>query len=208
MPPYHPFARPVSSLTAANMTPTPFISTPEPADWLLVKWFLKNSQNKIRLLQRAQDNPNPLWQVERLFTIRELITAHKNLFKDCIDDGLDEGLFEAVNDIRSKWLTTNPLDRPFRPNPLQGPCPRPSPSGGHKGKDKWVWIAVVPLSHWNSSAPSSSWMIQTPTPQMIIDLTFPSPEPTLQHLNLYPEYMHWWSLSPSDREKYTERMRQ
>ena len=124
MPPYNPFARPVSSLTATNLTPTPFTSTPEPADrQLLVKRFLKNPQNKIRLLQRAQDNPKLLRQVERLFTVRELINAQKNLFKDCIDDGLDEGLFEAVHDIRSKWLATNPLDRPFRLNPPQGSRP-------------------------------------------------------------------------------------
>ena len=105
MPPYNPFARPASSLTTMNMTPTPFISTPEPADrQLVVRRFLKNPQNKIRLLQQAQDNPKLLRQVERLFTIRELINVQKNLFKDCIDEGLDEGLFEAVHDIRSKWL--------------------------------------------------------------------------------------------------------
>ena len=57
------------------------------------------------------------------------------------------------------------------------------------GKDKSVQIAVVPLSHRNSSAPSSSQMIQTPTLQTIIDLTSPSPELTLQHQNPYPEYM-------------------
>ena len=101
MPPYNPFARPISSLTTANMTPTPFVPTPEPTDQLLIKQFLKNPQNKIWLLQCTQDNPKLLQQVERLFTIRELITAQKNLFKDCIDDGLDEGLFEVVNDIRS-----------------------------------------------------------------------------------------------------------
>ena len=155
----------------------------------LVRRFLKNPQNKIRLLQRAQDNPKLLRQVERLFTIRELINAQKNLFKDCIDDGLDEGLFEAVHDIRSRRLAINPLDRPSRLNPPQGSRPRPSPSGGCKGKDKSVRIAVVPLSHRNNSTPSSSRMIQTPTPQTIIDLTSPSPEPTLQQPNPYPEYM-------------------
>ena len=191
MPPYNPFARPISSLTAANMTPTPFTSTPEPTDrQLIVKQFLKNPQNKIWLLQHTQDNPKLLRQVKRLFTIRELINIQKNLFKDCIDDRLDEGLFEAVHDIRSKWLAMNPLDRPFRPNPPQGSCPQPSPSGGRRGKDRLVQIAVVPLSHWNNSAPSSSWMIQTPTLQTIINLTSPSPEPTLQPLNSYPEYMH------------------
>ena len=148
MPPYNPFARPVSSLTTTNMTPTPFTSTPEPTDrQLVVKQFLKNPQNKIRLLQCTQDNPKLLRQVERLFTIRELINAQKSLFKDCIDDGLDEGLFEAVHDIRSRRLATNPLDRPFRLNPPQGSCPQPSPSGGRRGKDKSVWIAIVPLSH-------------------------------------------------------------
>ena len=148
MPPYNPFARPVSSMTTTNMTPTPFTSTPEPTDQqLVVKRFLKNPQNKIRLLQHAQDNPKLLRQVERLFTIRELINAQKNLFKDCIDDRLDEGLFEAVHDIRSRRLATNPLDRPSRPNPPQGSRPWPSPSGGCREKDKSVQIAVVPLSH-------------------------------------------------------------
>ena len=173
------------------MTPTLFIPTSETTDWqLLIKRFLKNPQNKIWLLQCAQDNPKLLWQVERLFTIRELITTQKNLFKDCINDGLDEGLFEAVNDIRSKRLATNPLDWPFRPNPPQGSCPWPSPSGGHRGKDKSVQITMIPLSHWNNSAPSSSQIILTLALQMIINLTSPSLEPTPHQPSLYPEYMH------------------
>ena len=187
MPSYNPFARPA---TATNMTPTPFIPTPEPTDWqLLIKQFLKNLQNKIRLL-RTQDNPKLLWQVKRLFTIWELITTQKNLFKDCINNGLDEGLFEAVHDIKSKWLATNPLNWPFRPNPPQGSCPWPSPCGGHRGKDKSVWIAIVSLSHQNNSRPSSSQVIQTLTPQTIINLTSPSPEPILHQPNPYPDYVH------------------
>ena len=128
MPAYNPFARPTSSLTTANMTPTPFISTPEPTDrQLVVRRFLKNPQNKIRLLQCAQDNPKLLRLVERLFTIRELINAQKNLFKDCIDNGLDEGLFEAVHDIRSRRLATDPLDRPSRLNPPKDHAHDPLP---------------------------------------------------------------------------------
>jgi hypothetical protein len=183
-------------------------------DFVKAKIDLDMRTNLAALIDITHDNYDLSQRVFAAFKTAELLTKQEVLFDLLITEAVKHGIYEAVyqvNNPRSDHLSTShpssrrnnydKLARSSFPKMTLSSTPTPTASAIHKGKAKAkaTCIILTPLSHRESSAPSSSRMppSSTPNSQVWIDLTSPEPEPStstsLRRLPtpplIYPDHM-------------------
>jgi hypothetical protein len=178
-----------------DLAPRPFVLPELVKDFIKAKTDLDMRTNLAALIDITRDDYDLSQRVSAAFKTAELLTKQEELFDLLISEAVKHGVYEAVyqlNNPRSDHLSTprppsrrnndDELARSSFPRMTLSSAPTPTTSAIRKGKakPKTTRIILTPLSHRESSAPSSSRMppSSTPNSQVWIDLTSPEPGPS------------------------------
>jgi hypothetical protein len=204
-----------------DLAPRPFVlpelisdRTAYVKNFVKAKTDLDMRTNLAALIDITHDNHDLAQRVSAAFRTAELLVKQEELFNLLISEAVKHGLYEAVYQVTNPRSDHPPTPRPSSrrnnddelarssfPRMTLSSAPTPSASAIRKGKakPKTTRIVLTPLSHRESSAPSSSRMPpnSTPASQTWIDLTTPEPEPStttsLRRLPtpppIYPDHM-------------------
>jgi hypothetical protein len=174
-------------------------------DFVKTKTDLKAKSNLASVIDITRNDYDLSQQVFATFKTAELLSKQETLFDFLITKAVKHGMYKAMHQANNPRLyrlpashpfyqNNNKLVRPSFPKPRLTSSLTPATSAICKGKTrpKTTCIIVTPLSHHDSSVPSSSRMPprSMPNSQVWIDLTSPEPEPStltpLQHLPTPP----------------------
>jgi hypothetical protein len=177
------FPQPRFNMNHPDLVPRPFILpelvSDKVKDFVKAKTDLDMRTNLAALIDITRDNYDLSQRVFAAFKTAELLTKQEVLFDLLITEAVKHGIYEAVyqvNNPRSDHLSTshpssrqnnnNELARSSFPKMtlLSTPTPTASAICKAKAKPKTTHIILTPLSHRESSAPSSSRMLPSSTP--------------------------------------------
>jgi hypothetical protein len=180
-------------MTNPNLAPNPFILPESVSERVAyVKDFVKTKTDLASALDISHNDYDLSQWIFAEFEAKESLTKQEAFFDFLITEAANHGMYKIVHQAqkpRSDHFPTSHsfycqnVTKPAQPTtskPIFPSSLTPAASAIRKGKakTKMMCIIVTPLSHHESSAPSSSHapLSSTPNSQVWIDLTSPEPE--------------------------------